>query len=93
MASGAVKWFDAKKGFGFITPDHGPCDVFVHVSALVAAGIAALVPGDRLDFELAQSGDGRLIALGLRPRLPAIANPANSSPANSNPGPALREPH
>lgn len=68
MASGAVKWFDAKKGFGFITPDLGPRDVFVHASALAAAGLERLAPGDRLDFELAQSGDGRLIALGLRPR-------------------------
>jgi cold shock CspA family protein len=62
MASGAVKWFDAKKGFGFITPDLGPRDVFVHISALSAAGIMELSPGDRLEFELAQSGDGRLIA-------------------------------
>lgn len=68
MASGAVKWFDAKKGFGFITPDLGPRDVFVHASALVAAGLADLAPGDRLEFELAQSGDGRLIAFGLRPK-------------------------
>lgn len=68
MASGAVKWFDVKKGFGFITPDLGPRDVFVHASALAAAGLERLAPGDRLDFELAQSGDGRLIALGLRPR-------------------------
>jgi CspA family cold shock protein len=66
MASGAVKWFDAKKGFGFITPDLGPRDVFVHISAVTAAGLAALAPGDRLEFELAQSGDGRLIAFGLR---------------------------
>ncbi len=66
MASGAVKWFDARKGFGFITPDLGPRDVFVHASALALAGIDTLAPGDRLDFELAQSGDGRLIALGLR---------------------------
>ena len=66
MASGAVKWFDAKKGFGFITPDLGPCDVFVHISAVTAAGLAELAPGDRLEFELAQSGDGRLIAFGLR---------------------------
>ncbi|MFZ4690342.1 MAG: cold-shock protein [Polymorphobacter sp.] len=74
MASGAVKWFDAKKGFGFITPDLGPRDVFVHSSALAAAGINDLTPGDRLEFELAQSGDGRLIAFGLRPKPPNGAN-------------------
>ena len=66
MASGAVKWFNAAKGFGFITPDLGPCDVFVHVSALSAAGIDRLEPGDRIEFELTQGGDGRLLALGLR---------------------------
>jgi len=66
MASGAVKWFDTKKGFGFITPDLGPRDVFVHQSAVTAAGRDSLAPGERVDFELAQSGDGRLIALGLR---------------------------
>lgn len=76
MASGAVKWFDPRKGFGFITPDLGPRDVFVHVSALAAAGLDGLAPGDRLEFELAQSGDGRLIALGLRPKAPyAEASP------------------
>jgi cold shock CspA family protein len=68
MASGAVKWFDARRGFGFIAPDLGPCDVFVHASAVTSAGLDDLAPGDRLDFELAQSGDGRLIALGLRRR-------------------------
>ncbi len=65
MAAGVVKWYDAKKGFGFITPDHGPRDVFVHVSALQASGLAVLAPGQRVEFELAQSGDGRLLALGL----------------------------
>ena len=76
MASGAVKWFNAAKGFGFITPDLGPSDVFVHVSALSAAGIDGLQPGDRVEFELTQSGDGRLLALGLRwpkPRPDAIS--------------------
>ncbi|MBU6166260.1 MAG: cold-shock protein [Alphaproteobacteria bacterium] len=68
MASGAVKWFDVKKGFGFISPDLGPRDVFVHISAVMAAGLDGLRPGQRLDFELAQDGDGRLIALGLTPR-------------------------
>ncbi|KAB7646124.1 cold-shock protein [Polymorphobacter fuscus] len=70
MASGAVKWFNAAKGFGFITPDLGPCDVFVHVSALTAAAIDRLEPGDRLEFELTQGGDGRLLALGLRRPMP-----------------------
>lgn len=68
MASGAVKWFDTKKGFGFITPDLGPRDVFVHISAVAGAGLDGLKPGQRLDFELAQDGDGRLIALGLKAR-------------------------
>lgn len=66
MATGVVKWFNTAKGFGFITPDLGPCDVFVHVSALVAARIERLEPGDRVEFELTQGGDGRLLALGLR---------------------------
>ena len=76
MASGAVKWFDGKKGYGFITPDLGPRDVFVHVSAVNAAGLARLQPGQRLDFELAQDGDGRLIALGLMMRDEGGAEPA-----------------
>ncbi len=66
MATGAVKWYDARKGFGFIAPDIGPCDVFVHASALAEAGIEILDPGQRLEFELTQGGDGRLIGFGLR---------------------------
>ncbi|WP_439545989.1 cold-shock protein [Sandarakinorhabdus sp.] len=72
MASGVVKWFDGKKGYGFITPDLGPRDVFVHISAIVDAGLERLKPGERLDFELAQDGDGRLIALGLKLRSDGI---------------------
>ncbi|MEI6419311.1 MAG: cold-shock protein [Sphingomonadales bacterium] len=66
MASGAVKWFDGKKGFGFIAPDLGPRDVFVHVSVVKAAGLDRLEPGQRLEFELVQDGAGRAMALGLR---------------------------
>jgi len=66
MATGAVKWFDRQKGFGFIRPDIGPRDVFVHVSAVEQAGLDALVDGQRLEFELTQLADGRLTALGLR---------------------------
>jgi cold shock CspA family protein len=80
MASGVVKWFNAAKGFGFITPDLGPCDVFVHISALTAAGIDTLRTGDRVEFELTQGGDGRLLALGLRrPVIVPDAVPADIS--------------
>ena len=66
MAIGEVRWFNRKKGFGFIRPDLGPRDVFVHVSAVHRAGLEALEDGQRVEFELAQLGDGRLLAMGLR---------------------------
>ncbi|MGL4541263.1 MAG: cold-shock protein [Polymorphobacter sp.] len=67
MAAGTVKWFNRSKGFGFIRPDLGVRDAFVHVSAVHAAGFEALEEGQRLEFELTQLRDGRLTALGLRP--------------------------
>ncbi len=67
MATGEVKWFNRKKGFGFIRPDFGPRDVFVHISAVQRAGMAALNEGQRVEFELTQLADGRIAALGLRP--------------------------
>lgn len=66
MAIGEVKWFNRAKGFGFIRPDLGPKDVFVHVSAVHRAGLEVLEDGQRLEFELTQLGDGRLLATGLR---------------------------
>ncbi len=66
MATGAVKWFDARRGFGFICPDLGPRDAFVHISAVAQSPFGMLEPGQRLEFELTQTTDGRLIALGLR---------------------------
>lgn len=71
MATGAVKWFNRKTGFGFIRPDLGPRDVFVHISAVQRAGLVALEDGQRLEFELTQLSDGRIAALGLRPIEPA----------------------
>jgi cold shock protein len=71
MAIGSVKWFNRKKGFGFITPDIGARDVFVHVSAVRQAGFEALEDGQRLEFELTQLGDGRVAAFGLRQLEPA----------------------
>jgi CspA family cold shock protein len=52
MASGTVKWFNATKGFGFITPDEGGKDVFVHITAVKAAGLQGLKDGQRLNFDL-----------------------------------------
>jgi CspA family cold shock protein len=66
MATGAVKWFNRVKGFGFIAPDIGPRDVFVHISAVHRSGLEALNEGDRVEFELTQLHDGRLTAMGLR---------------------------
>jgi cold shock protein len=62
MAQGEILWFDAGRGFGFIRPDMGPKDVFVHASALVDAPDGDLPPGTKVEFELLQTGDGRLTA-------------------------------
>ena len=54
MATGKVKWFDAKKGFGFITPDDGGKDAFLHVSALQAANIQSVNDGQAVEYELTE---------------------------------------
>lgn len=57
--TGTVKFFDATRGFGFITPEGGGKDVFVHVSAVERAGLPPLVEGTRLTFDLEQDRRGR----------------------------------
>ena len=52
MATGVVKWFNPTKGFGFIQPDNGGADVFVHISAVKDAGMDTLNEGQRISFEL-----------------------------------------
>jgi cold shock protein len=52
MQTGTVKWFNGQKGFGFIQPDEGGADVFVHISAVERAGMATLHEGQKLNFEL-----------------------------------------
>ena len=52
MSTGTVKWFNATKGYGFIQPDDGSSDVFVHISAVEAAGMGSINEGDKLSFEL-----------------------------------------
>jgi len=66
MASGTVKWFNPTKGFGFIQPDDGSKDVFVHVSAVEKAGIRSLQEGQKLEFEIESGRDGRASAIDLR---------------------------
>lgn len=59
MPTGTVKWFNPSKGYGFIAPEDGGKDVFVHISALERAGIASLSEGQRIEYELATGRDGR----------------------------------
>jgi len=53
MATGTVKWFNGQKGFGFIQPDDGGKDVFVHISAVEQAGLRGLNEGQKISYELA----------------------------------------
>ena len=55
MATGTVKWFNATKGFGFIMPDNGGADVFVHISAVEKAGLKALNENQKVSFEMETS--------------------------------------
>ena len=59
MPTGTVKWFNPTKGFGFIEPDDGGKDAFVHISAVERAGLPGLREGQNVEFELAPSRDGR----------------------------------
>lgn len=65
MATGTVKWYNPAKRFGFIKPDDGASDVFVHVSALEQAGLAMLDEGQRLQYDLAEN-KGKMSAVNLK---------------------------
>ena len=58
MAVGTVKWFNADKGFGFITPDGGGADLFAHFSAIAADGFRSLEENQRVEFDIAQGATG-----------------------------------
>lgn len=63
MATGSVKWFNATKGYGFIQPDDGSADVFVHISAVERAGMRELRDGQKLSYELvADKRSGKMSA-------------------------------
>ena len=59
MATGTVKWFNTSKGFGFIEPDDGGSDVFVHITAVQAAGLTSLADAQKVTYELEAGRDGR----------------------------------
>ena len=65
MTIGTVKWFDATKGYGFIAPEGGDNDVFVHISAVQASGLDGLAEGDKLSFELEEQKNGKKSAVNL----------------------------
>jgi len=62
MATGTVKWFNAAKGFGFIEPDDGGNDAFVHISAVERAGLTTLTEGQKVTYELVPGQNGKTSA-------------------------------
>ena len=65
MAKGTVKWFNQTKGFGFIAPESGGKDVFVHISAVERAGLRGLNDGQAINYDLEKGRDGRESAINL----------------------------
>ena len=66
MPIGTVKWFNGQKGFGFIAPEDGTKDVFVHISAVERSGLGHIAEGQTLSFELEKGQQGRVSAVNLR---------------------------
>ncbi len=65
MPTGTVKWFNPTKGYGFIEPEDGSGDVFVHISAVQQAGLTTLNEGQRVDFDIEPGNDGKTAAANL----------------------------
>ncbi len=65
MPTGTVKWFVPGKGYGFITPEDGSKDVFVHISAVELAGLGTLSQGQRIEFDIEPGKDGKSAAANL----------------------------
>lgn len=62
MPSGTVKWFNTTKGYGFIAPDGGGTDIFVHISAVEQSGLTGLADDQKVTFDLIEGRDGRKMA-------------------------------
>jgi CspA family cold shock protein len=66
MPAGTVKWFNSQKGYGFIQPDDGSKDVFVHISAVERAGLNGLNEGQKVTFDLERGQQGKTSAVNLK---------------------------
>jgi len=66
MPTGTVKWFNTTKGYGFIAPEEGGKDVFVHISAVERAGMTGLADNQKVSYELVEGRDGRTMATDLK---------------------------
>jgi CspA family cold shock protein len=66
MANGTVKWFNGQKGYGFIQPEEGGADVFVHISAVERAGMQSLREGQKVSYEMERGRNGKVAAVNLR---------------------------
>jgi CspA family cold shock protein len=66
MSVGTVKWFNSTKGYGFIEPDDGGADVFVHITAVQASGMDGLEEGQKLSFDLEEARNGKTNAVNLQ---------------------------
>ncbi len=67
MPNGTVKWFNTSKGYGFIEPEGGGKDVFVHISAVERSGLTGLADDQKVSFELIEGRDGRQMAGDIKP--------------------------
>ena len=66
MTIGTVKWFNTVKGYGFIQPDGGGEDAFIHISAVERAGMSSLAEGQRIEYELVRGKNGKMAAENLK---------------------------
>ena len=67
MPNGTVKWFNTTKGYGFIAPEEGGKDVFVHISAVERSGLTGLADNQKVSYDLKEGRDGRMMASDIRP--------------------------